>query len=70
MGITSIRARVSGLAPDSDSAEIHFLVDSGAMYSIIGLATLERLVMDSETTRCGLLAEGSVNCFHVQNGMA
>ena len=58
MGITYIPARVSGLVPGSDSAEVRFVVDSGAVYSVVGRATLERLGIAPERTRFFSLADG------------
>ena len=58
MGITSVRARVSGLAPGSDSVEVRFAVDSGAVYSVVPRETLKRIGVEPEDRKSFFLADG------------
>lgn len=58
MGITSVRASVSSLVPESRSAVVDFVVDSGAVYSVVPRRVLEDLGIEPAETRSFFLADG------------
>lgn len=59
MGLTHIRATVMNPARPRRSARIKFLVDSGAVYSIVPASTLRRLGVKPHSRRTFILADGS-----------
>jgi clan AA aspartic protease len=59
MGLTHVRARIANPARPSRSATIKFLVDSGAVYSLVPAATLRRLGIRPHSTRTFMLADGT-----------
>jgi clan AA aspartic protease len=59
MGLTHIRARVSNPMRPRRSATIRFMVDSGAVYSVIPGAMLRRLGIQAHSSRTFILADGT-----------
>ena len=59
MGLTHIRAMVANPARPRRSARIKFLVDSGAVYSIVPARILRRLGVKPHSRRTFILADGS-----------
>ncbi|MBI4486690.1 MAG: hypothetical protein HY655_11830 [Acidobacteria bacterium] len=59
VGLTHIKARIANPARPAKSSTVTFLVDSGAVYSVVPAATLRRLGIRSHSSRTFLLADGS-----------
>jgi clan AA aspartic protease len=59
MGLTHIAARIANPARPRKSVRIKFLVDSGAVYSIVPARVLERLKVKPHSRRTFILADGS-----------
>lgn len=59
MGLTHIRARIANPARPSKTAQLKFLVDSGAIYSVVPARTLRRLGIRPHSARTFTLADGS-----------
>jgi predicted aspartyl protease len=59
MGLTHIRARVANPARPGRAATLRFLVDSGAVYSVVADATLCRLGIRPHSSRTFILADGT-----------
>jgi clan AA aspartic protease len=59
MGLTHVRAVVANPAKPRRRARVTFLVDSGAVYSIVPAATLRRLGVKPHSRRTFTLADGS-----------
>ena len=59
MGLTFIQARVKNPANPRRSAKLKFLVDSGALYSVVPATTLRRLGIEPHSTRTFTLADGT-----------
>ncbi|MBI2835532.1 MAG: aspartyl protease family protein [Acidobacteria bacterium] len=59
MGLTHIKARIANPARPSKTARLTFLVDSGAVYSVVPARTLRRLGIRRHSTRTFTLADGS-----------
>ncbi len=59
MGLTHVQARVVNPARPRRAASLKFLVDSGAVYSVVPGATLRRLGIKPHSVRTFLLADGS-----------
>lgn len=59
MGLTYITATVTNPARPAKSVRLRFLVDSGAMYSIVPRSVLRKLGIKPHRTRKFLLADGS-----------
>jgi clan AA aspartic protease len=59
MGLTHVRARIANPARPSRTATVRFLVDSGAVYSLVPAATLRRLGIRPHSTRTFILADGT-----------
>ena len=59
MGLTHIKARITNPANPRKSAELQFLVDSGAAYSVVPASILRRLGIKPRTKRTFILADGS-----------
>lgn len=59
MGLTHIKARIANPGRPAKSSTVTFLVDSGAVYSVVPGATLRRLGIRSHSSRTFLLADGS-----------
>jgi aspartyl protease family protein len=60
MGLTHVTVTVGNPADDAERAEVRCLVDSGAVYSLVPRAVLERLGMAPHSTREFVLANGDV----------
>ena len=58
MGMTTIRATILNPADVSRTAEVEFIVDSGAVYSVIPRVTLESLGIAPHSKRRFSLADG------------
>ena len=58
MGLTYIRVRVANPSAPDTGEEVDCLVDSGAVYSLISSAILERLGLKSHSARTFVLANG------------
>jgi hypothetical protein len=43
MGMTDVRVRIANLADPRRSAEVDLVVDSGAIYSVVQAAVLQRI---------------------------
>ena len=59
MGLTHIKVRVTNPANPRKSADLQFLVDSGAAYSVVPATVLKRLGIKPRTKREFILADGS-----------
>jgi clan AA aspartic protease len=59
MGLTHVRARVANPAKPTKTATIRFLVDSGAVYSVVPASTLRRLGIRAHSSRTFMLADGT-----------
>lgn len=59
MGLTHVRARISNPARPARTASIKFLVDSGAVYSLVPARILRRLGIRTHSTRTFILADGT-----------
>ena len=59
MGLTHIKARITNPANPRKSADLQFLVDSGAAYSVVPANILRRLGIKPRTKRTFILADGS-----------
>jgi clan AA aspartic protease len=59
LGLTFIRATVANPANPKRSAKLRFLVDSGALYSVVPAGTLLRLGIKPHSTRTFTLADGT-----------
>jgi clan AA aspartic protease len=59
MGLTHVKARIANPARPRKTARLKFLVDSGAVYSVVPGATLRRLGIKPHSTRSFQLADGS-----------
>lgn len=58
MGITTLQARVSNPADILRSAELDFVVDSGAGYSVVPRTILAAIGIEAHTTKRFYLANG------------
>src|SRR3989304_10471221 len=58
MGITHVKATVSNLAHPSQQVEIEFVVDSGAVYTVIPERVLASLDISPHSERTFSLADG------------
>jgi clan AA aspartic protease len=59
MGLTYIRASIANPARPRRSARLRFLVDSGAMYSVVPAPVLQRLGIKPGKTKRFMLADGT-----------
>lgn len=59
MGLTHIRVRIANPARPSKTAQLQFLVDSGAIYSVVPARTLRRLGIRPHSARTFTLADGT-----------
>ena len=59
MSLTYIKARITNPANPRKSADLEFLVDSGAEYSVVPTGVLKRLGIKPRTKRTFILADGS-----------
>lgn len=59
MALTHVRARIANAARPSKTIQLRFLVDSGAVYSVVPAATLGRLGIRPHSTRTFILTVGS-----------
>jgi len=59
MGLTYIRASIANPARPRRSARLKFLVDSGALYSVVPAAVLRRLGIKPGTSKSFILADGT-----------
>jgi predicted aspartyl protease len=59
MGLTHIRARIANPARPGRGITVRFLVDSGAVYSVVLAATLQRLGIQPHGSRTFVLADGT-----------
>jgi predicted aspartyl protease len=59
MGLTFVQARIANPARPRRTARVKFLVDSGAVYSVVPAPTLRRLGIKPKKNRSFLLADGS-----------
>jgi clan AA aspartic protease len=59
MGLTHIKASIANPARPKRAIELEFLVDSGAMYSVIPAALLRKLGVKPHSKRSFILADGS-----------
>jgi len=59
MGLTYVWARVANPAKPGRAVRLKFLVDSGAVYSVVPEAALRRLGIVPRTTRSFILADGT-----------
>jgi len=60
MGLTHVIVRVGNPAQDGVTEDVRCLVDSGAMYSLVPRAVLERLAIAPHSEREFVLANGDV----------
>jgi aspartyl protease family protein len=58
MGITTITAKVLNPADRTRSANVQFIVDSGAAYSVVPASVLEQIGVEAEATKEFFLANG------------
>ena len=59
MGLTHVRADISNPAKPRKSATVRFMVDSGAVYSVVPEAILRRLGIQPHGARTFILADGT-----------
>jgi len=59
MGLTYIRASIANPARPRRSARLKFLVDSGAVYSVVPAAVLRRLGIKPGRSKSFILADGT-----------
>lgn len=59
MGLTHIAARIANPAHPRRVARVRFLVDSGAVYSLVPASILRKLGIRPHSSRTFLLADGS-----------
>jgi clan AA aspartic protease len=59
MGLTHIKARIANPAQPERKARVSFLVDSGALYSVVPAAILRRLGIRPHSARSFFLADGT-----------
>jgi clan AA aspartic protease len=59
MGLTYIEARIANPARPRRSARLKFLVDSGALYSVVPTPVLRRLGIKPTKNRSFILADGT-----------
>ena len=59
MGLTHIKVGIANPARPKQTIEITFLVDSGAVYSVIPAAALRKLRVKPHSKRTFILADGS-----------
>ena len=59
MGLTHIKAKLANPANPRKTANLTFLVDSGAIYSVVPAETLRRLGIKSHSSRTFTLADGT-----------
>jgi clan AA aspartic protease len=59
MGLTHVKAKVANPANPRKTANLTFLVDSGAVYSIVPGETLRRLGIKPRSSRTFTLADGT-----------
>jgi clan AA aspartic protease len=59
MSLTHVRARVANPARPKKTATIRFLVDSGAVYSVVRASVLRRLGIRPHSSRTFILADGT-----------
>jgi len=59
MGLTHIKARVANPANPKKAAKLTFLVDSGAIYSVVPAEILRRLAIKPHSSRTFTLADGT-----------
>lgn len=58
MGMTDIKAKVVNPADVSKSVKLKFLIDSGAVYSVVPRKVLEKVGIKPRTTKTFSLADG------------
>jgi clan AA aspartic protease len=59
MGLTHVRMRIANPAKPKRTAELKFLVDSGAVYSVVPAVLLRRLGVKPHSKRTFTLADGT-----------
>jgi clan AA aspartic protease len=59
MGLTHVRARIANPSRPNRTASVRFLVDSGAVYSVVPTRTLQRLGIRPHSSRTFMLADGT-----------
>ena len=59
MGLTHVRVRIANPARPTKSVNVKFLVDSGAVYSLVPASVLRRLGIRPHSTRTFMLADGT-----------
>jgi clan AA aspartic protease len=59
MGLTHIRVRLANPARPRRTVSVRFLVDSGALYSVVPRAVLQRLAIQPHSSRTFMLADGT-----------
>jgi clan AA aspartic protease len=59
MGLTHVRARISNPARPRSASTVRFLVDSGAVYSVVPRTLLRRLGIRPHSSRTFILADGT-----------
>jgi clan AA aspartic protease len=59
MGLTHIRLRIANPARPNRSSELSFLVDSGAVYSVVPATVLRKLGVKPHSKRVFTLADGT-----------
>lgn len=66
MGVTYVAAKISNpRRPDDDGIELEFLVDTGAMYSVVPASILETLGLGRLKRRTFTLADGTHQSYDV-----
>jgi clan AA aspartic protease len=59
MGLTHVAARIANPARPRSSVRVKFLVDSGAVYSVVPARVLQKLKVKAHSRRTFILADGS-----------
>ena len=65
MGLTHVRARIANPSRPRRTASVRFLVDSGAVYSVVPSLTLQRLGIRPHSSRTFMLADGTEITRHI-----
>src|SRR5260370_33448890 len=59
MGLTHIKVNIANPAKPRQALELNFLVDSGAVYSVVPASLLRKLGVRPQSKRTFILADGS-----------
>ncbi len=69
MGLTHIQASIANPARPKRSVQLNFLVDSGAVYSVVPTNVLRKLRIKAHSKRTFILADGSQITRRIGDGL-